>query len=68
MTENPRNILTALFDAAIAAADPQRCIEAHLPQKPKGRTIVVGAGKGVAQLAAALERSWDGPLEGVVGT
>ncbi|MEX3007784.1 glycerate kinase [Hoeflea sp. TYP-13] len=68
MTDDSRTILTSLFDAAIAAADPERTIRAHLPQKPKGRTIVVGAGKGVAQLARALENNWDGPLEGVVVT
>ena len=68
MTENPRILLTALFDAAIAAADPEATIRSHLPEKPKGRTVVVGAGKGVAQLARALERSWDGELTGVVVT
>ena len=38
------------------------------PEKPKGRTIVIGAGKGSAQMARAFERAWDGPLEGVVVT
>lgn len=59
---------TALFEAAIAAADPALSIRKYLPQKPKGRTIVVGAGKGVAQMAAALEACWEAPLEGVVVT
>ncbi|WP_412049072.1 glycerate kinase [Hoeflea sp. Naph1] len=59
---------TALFEAAIAAADPALSIRKYLPEKPKGRTVVVGAGKGVAQMAAALEASWDAPLEGVVVT
>ncbi|MCP4317863.1 MAG: glycerate kinase [Hyphomicrobiales bacterium] len=68
MADEPRSILTNLFNAAISAADPDRTISAHLPARPKGRTIVVGAGKGVAQLAAALEKHWDGPLEGVVVT
>nr|WP_236042142.1 glycerate kinase [Nitratireductor aquimarinus] len=57
-----------MFDAAVAAADPAKTIRAFLPEKPRGRTIVVGAGKGVAQMAAALEDAWDGPLEGVVVT
>ena len=65
---DPRAFLTALFDAAVSAADPNVCIAGHLPQKPKGRTIVVGAGKGAAQLAQAFEQAWDGPLEGAVVT
>ncbi|MDA4844989.1 glycerate kinase type-2 family protein [Hoeflea poritis] len=68
MTEDPRTLLTALFDAAIAAADPEATIRSHLPEKPRGRTVIVGAGKGVAQLARALEKSWGGPLDGVVVT
>lgn len=63
-----RDFLTALFDAAVAAADPERALAAHLPARPKGRVVVIGAGKGAAQLAAALERLWDGPLHGVVVT
>lgn len=63
-----RDLLKRLFDAAVAAALPERSIRAHLPEKPKGRTVVIGAGKGAAQLAQALERAWDGPLSGVVVT
>lgn len=63
-----RAFLTALFDAAVAAADPLRALEAHLPVRPRGRTVVIGAGKGAAQLAAAFEALWDGPLSGVVVT
>jgi hydroxypyruvate reductase len=65
---DPRIFLTSLFSAAVAAADPERTIRDHLPEKPKGRTIVIGAGKGSAQMARALEKAWDGPLEGVVVT
>lgn len=68
MTDTARSILTSLFDAAIAAADPESIIRNHLPPQPTGRTVVVGAGKGVAQLARALERHWEGPLQGVVVT
>ncbi|WP_162707222.1 glycerate kinase type-2 family protein [Phyllobacterium sp. A18/5-2] len=57
-----------LFQAAVDAADPELTIAAHLPPKPKGRTIVIGAGKGSAQMASAFEKVWDGPLEGVVVT
>lgn len=65
---DPRRFLTSLFDAAVRAADPLTGIRAHLPAKPKGRTIVIGAGKGSAQMAVALESCWDGPLEGLVVT
>ncbi|MCF6121464.1 glycerate kinase [Mesorhizobium muleiense] len=69
MTEiDPKTFLAAIFNAAVAAADPQRTIGDHLPATPKGRTIVIGAGKGSAQMAAAFEKVWDGPIEGLVVT
>ncbi|MER2536533.1 MAG: glycerate kinase [Rhizobiaceae bacterium] len=68
IASDPKLFLTALFDAAVAAALPEKTIRAHLPEKPKGRTIVIGAGKGAAQMAAALEDAWDGPLEGLIVT
>lgn len=68
MTPEDRSFLTSLFEAAVAAADPARALAAHLPERPRGRTVVIGAGKGAAQLAAAFETLWDGPLEGVVVT
>ena len=60
--------LTDLFETAVRAADPLQALRAHLPDRPKGRVVVIGAGKGAAQLAAAFEALWDGPLEGVVVT
>ncbi|WP_428425925.1 glycerate kinase type-2 family protein [Pararhizobium sp.] len=66
MIVEPRAFLTSLFEAAVEAADPLAAIRAHLPEKPKGRTIVVGAGKAASQMAAAFESLWDGPLEGAV--
>jgi glycerate 2-kinase len=66
MIAEPRAFLTSLFEAAVEAADPLAAIRAHLPEKPKGRTIVVGAGKAASQMAAAFESLWDGPLEGAV--
>ncbi len=63
-----KTFLVSLFEAAVAAADPEITIKDHLPERPKGRTIVVGAGKGAAQMAAAFEKAWDGPLEGTVVT
>jgi glycerate 2-kinase len=68
MTLDPKTFLTAIFDAAVVAAQPELTIRKHLPPRPKGKTIVVGAGKGSAQMAAALEKAWDGPLDGVIVT
>ncbi len=47
---DPKKFLTSLFDAAVAAADPELVIRANLPEKPKGRTIVIEAGKGSARI------------------
>lgn len=63
-----RDLLQAMFRAAVAAADPAKLIPAHLPARPKGRTIVVGAGKAAAAMARAFEDAWDGWLEGLVVT
>lgn len=64
-----RELLKAMFNAAVSAADPQKAIAAHLPEPPRsGKTIVIGAGKGAAQMAAALETVWSGPLTGLVIT
>ncbi len=68
MTPQDRAFLTELFQAAVRAADPHAALRAHLPARPKGRVVVIGAGKGAAQLAAAFEDLWDGPLTGVVVT
>ncbi|MGB6242217.1 MAG: glycerate kinase [Castellaniella sp.] len=67
MTE-PRDLLTRMFQAAVRAAQPEYCIPAFLPPPPKGRTIVIGAGKASAAMAQAFEKHWPGPLEGVVVT
>jgi glycerate 2-kinase len=64
-----RVALRAMFDAAVAAADPRRVLAAQLPDKPRGRCVVVGGGKSAAQMAVALEDAWqDVPLEGTVVT
>ena len=54
---DPGTFLTAIFTAAVAAADPELTIRRHLPGRPKGRTVVIGAGKGSAQMAQALENA-----------
>jgi glycerate 2-kinase len=57
-----RSFLRGLFDAAVAAAGPARNLPGHLPVPPQGRTVVVGAGKAAASMAAAFEREWHGAL------
>ncbi|MFL5332373.1 MAG: glycerate kinase [Geminicoccaceae bacterium] len=64
----PRAFLRALFDVAVAAADPAVVLPAHLPEPPRGRTIVVGAGKASAAMGLALERHWPGELSGLIVT
>jgi len=66
--EKERDLLRKMFDAAIDAADPAKLIKAYLPEKPKGRTIVLGAGKAAASMARAIEDHADGPIEGLVVT
>ncbi len=63
-----RIFLTGLFDAAVRAADPLEALRPHLPERPKGRTVVIGAGKGAAQMARAFETLWHAPVDGVVVT
>ena len=53
-------LLRRMFDAAIASAQPALCIPPHLPQAPRGRSIVIGAGKASAAMAQAVERNWRG--------
>jgi glycerate 2-kinase len=65
-----RTLLIDSFQAAVAAADPLKIIAAHLPPPPKGRTLVVGAGKAAASMARAVDLAWpqDAALEGIVVT
>lgn len=64
---DPQSTLRRLFDAAVASAMPQRLAD-HLPPPPKGRVVVVGAGKAAAAMARELERVWPGEMSGVVAT
>jgi hydroxypyruvate reductase len=57
-----------MFDAAIARAMPDQCLPPFLPRLPKGRTIVVGAGKAAATMARTVEDHWPGELSGLVVT
>ncbi|MDX3906835.1 MAG: glycerate kinase [Pigmentiphaga sp.] len=63
-------LLLESFQAAVAAADPLQIIAGHLPAPPRGRTVVVGAGKAAASMARAVELAWPAaaPLGGLVVT
>ena len=67
---DPLALLRQLYDAAVQRALPLHSMAAHLPAPPKGRTVVLGAGKAGASMAQALEALWpqDAPLEGLVVT
>jgi len=68
--ERARELLQGSFAAALAAADPLRIVPGYLPAPPKGRTLVVGAGKAAASMALAVEQNWPAaaPLDGLVVT
>ncbi|MBB5694817.1 glycerate kinase type-2 family protein [Muricoccus pecuniae] len=64
-----RDALRRLLDAAIRSADPRAVLADHLPERPSGRVVVVGAGKSAAVMAAAVEEAWpDLPVTGLVVT
>lgn len=67
--QRAREALSKTFLASVAAADPRRMLSDHLPPRPAGKCVVVGAGKSAAVMAAALEAAWpDVELSGVVVT
>ncbi len=68
MQASPRALLVKMFEAAVESAQPEHCVPKHLPEPGKGRTIVIGAGKASSAMAQALERSWTGPISGLVVT
>jgi glycerate-2-kinase len=67
LPSDPRAFLLSLGHAAIGAALAERLVD-HLPEVPTGRTIVIGAGKAAAAMAAAFEKAWPTPLSGTVVT
>jgi hydroxypyruvate reductase len=68
MKITPRDLLANMFTAAVDTAQPDHRIPLYLPPVPKGRTIVIGAGKASAAMAQAFERHWPAPLTGLVVT
>ena len=65
---NARDLLERAFRAAVKASLPGEAVRRALPERPRGRTVVVGAGKAAAQMAEALAEAWEAPLEGAVVT
>ena len=65
--DDPARLLRRLFDRAVEVADPMQSLAAHLPPRPRGRVLVIGAGKASARMAEAVEAVW-GPCEGLVIT
>lgn len=69
---DPKKFLLELFDAAISAVQPRRCMPVYMPKPPKGRTVVIGAGKASSGMAAEFEKHWarqsNGELSGLVIT
>lgn len=67
MMQDPETLLRNLFDKAVEVADPMRSLARHLPPRPAGRVLVIGAGKASARMAEAVEAAW-GPCDGLVIT
>ncbi len=68
MAIDVKALLRDMFDASILAAQPQRNVPANLPEPPKGKLVVIGAGKASAAMAKSFEDAWPGDLSGLVVT
>ncbi|WP_417687417.1 glycerate kinase type-2 family protein [Roseibium sp.] len=66
-TNQTKQLLRDIFAAGVARADPRQILASYLPEQPRGRCIVIGAGKASAAMAQAVESAWpDVPIEGAV--
>lgn len=68
MSETQIKLMREMFDAAVKAALPDATLPLFIPSPPKGRTIVVGAGKGSAAMARVFEKNYIAPIEGLIVT
>ncbi len=68
-TINPRQLLLDMYHSAVGAVSAEKCLPTFLPKPPsQGRTLVIGAGKGAAAMAKAVEDHWQGEIGGLVVT
>jgi len=65
---DPEQLLRQVFASAVETAQPERCVPPSLPQRPAGRTVVIGAGKAAAAMARVVESRWSGDVTGIVVT
>ena len=67
---NPPDLLRQLYDTAVRSASPAQALQAHMPEPPRGRTVVIGAGKAAGSMAHAFSDLWpvQAPLSGLVVT
>lgn len=63
---DPKQLLAELFNAAVNAVNPEKCLLPFLPEPPKGKTLVIGAGKAAASMAKVVEQHWTGEIAGLV--
>ena len=61
----PEIFLQKLFTIAISSVNPENIMTAHLPKKPRGKTVIIAAGKAAASMTRAIEQVWQGPLSGL---
>ena len=68
MTNDPREFLLSAFRAAVKEAQPKLCLPQFLPDRPKGKIVVIGAGKASAAMAAVAEDHYASEISGLVIT
>ncbi|MBI1273254.1 MAG: DUF4147 domain-containing protein [Alphaproteobacteria bacterium] len=68
MTIEAASFLRGMFDAALDAVKAEDRVPLYLPRPPKGKTVVVGAGKAAAIMAKAVEDHYEGDVSGLVIT
>ena len=66
MRIDPENFLIGLFETAVAAVSPDRCMESHWPREPSGRTAIIACGKAAFPMAEAASRRYGADCHGIV--
>jgi glycerate 2-kinase len=68
MTIDPQEFLLSVFHAAVKEAQPKLCLPYFFPARPKGKIVVIGAGKASAAMAAVAEDHYASEIGGLVIT